>query len=41
MESRKMMNLFEGRNRDKDIENGLVDPVGKAEGRMFEKVSLT
>ena len=41
MESRKMMNLFEGRNRDKDTENGLVDPVGKGEGRMFEKVSLT
>ena len=34
MESRKMvlMNLFAGKNRDTDIENGLVNTAGEGNG---------
>ena len=36
MESRKMvlMNLIEGRNRDPEVENKLVDTVREEEGGM-------
>ena len=43
VECRKMaqMNLFAGRNRDADVEKGLVDTVWGGEGETSERVALT
>ena len=43
VEFRKMvlMNLSAGRNRDADVEKGLVDTVWGGEGETSERVALT
>ena len=43
MESRKivLMNSSAGKERDADVENGLVTQWGEGEGRIIEKVTLT
>ena len=35
------MNLFTGRNRDTDLENGLVNLAGKEKAGRTERVALT
>ena len=36
-----LMNLSAGRNRDADVEKGLVDTVWGGEGETSERVALT
>ena len=43
MESRKvvLMNYFQGRNRDTDVENRLADAAGQGESGTNEQVAST
>ena len=34
------MSLFQGRNRDTDIENGHADTVGEGEGGMYWEIRI-
>ena len=36
-----LMDLFAGRNRDTDVENGLMDTAGEGEVGRTERVALT